>query len=84
MENVSLSILDDKLFESVLYNFWKLDTSSSILDKYAGSRKLFDGTKNNYLMDHHRYVVQGGSVSQNAPFGTSLEPTSYFTEHHKL
>lgn len=35
-------------------------------------------------MDHHRYVVKGGSVSQNAPFGTSVEPTTYVTEHRKM
>ena len=79
MESVSLSIIDDKLFESMMFNFWKLDTSSNILNQYAGSRKYFDPTKNNYLMDHHKYVIQGGSVSQSAPFGTSKEPTNYFT-----
>jgi hypothetical protein len=28
--------------------------------------------------------VKGGSISSNAPFGTSNEPTNYFTEHRKL
>lgn len=79
MENVSLSVIDDKLFESILFNFWRLDNSSSILGKYAGSRKLFDHSKNGYLLDHHRNYVKGGSVSQNAPFGTFSEPTSYTT-----
>lgn len=72
-------MLDDKLFESIMFNFWKVNTSINIQEQYAGSRKLFDPTKNGYLMDHHRYVVKGGSVSQNAPFGTSHEPTNYFT-----
>ena len=35
-------------------------------------------------MDHHKSVVKGGSVSQNAPFGTTIEKTSYFTENGKL
>lgn len=35
-------------------------------------------------MDHHRYYVKGGSVSQNAPFGTFEQPTNYKTEHNKL
>jgi hypothetical protein len=30
--------------------------------------------KKGYLQDHHRYLVQGGTVSQNAPFGTYAEP----------
>jgi len=51
---------------------------------YAGSRKLFDPTSKGYLMDHHRHAVKGGSISSNAPFGTSNEPTNYFTEHSKL
>jgi len=55
-----------------MFNFWKLSTTHSILDKYAGSRKMYDPSKNSYLMDHHRQVAQGGSVSQNAPFGTSF------------
>lgn len=38
---------------------------------YAGSRKLFDAGMKNYLLDHHRYAVKGGSISSNAPFGTS-------------
>lgn len=81
---MSLSIIDDKLYESVLQNFWKLESSINISEKYAGSRKVFETSKNCYLLDHHRYVVKGGSVSQNAPFGTTQEPTNYFTEHGKL
>ena len=83
MDNLSLSVIDDKLFESILFNFWRLDNSSSILEKYAGSRKLFDHSKNGYLLDHHRNYIKGGSVSQNAPFGTFSDPTSYTTEHRR-
>mgnify|MGYP000897611308 CR=1 FL=1 len=37
-----------------------------------GSKKRFDMKNNNnsYLIDHHRYMINGGTVSQNAPFGT--------------
>ena len=84
MENLSLSIIDDRLYESILHNFWRVDSSTNISEKYAGSRKVFESTKNCYLMDHHKSVVKGGSVSQNAPFGTSFEKTTYFTEHGKL
>jgi hypothetical protein len=38
---------------------------------YAGSRKLFDQKQKSYLMDHHRYAVKGGTISSNAPYGTS-------------
>lgn len=68
---MSLSIIDDKLYESILQNFWRLESSLNINEKYAGSRKVFDTSKNSYLLDHHRNVVNGGSVSQNAPFGTT-------------
>ena len=30
-------------------------------------------------MDHHRNYVKGGSVSENAPFGTFKEATTYTT-----
>jgi hypothetical protein len=72
IEHLSLSIIDDKLFETVLFHFWRLENSANITEMYAGSRKVFDPAKKSYLMDHHRYAVQGGSVSQNAPFGTSI------------
>lgn len=41
LENLSLSIIDDKLYDSVLANFWRVDSGSDISDKYAGSRKVF-------------------------------------------
>ena len=56
-----------------------MQSNVNIQDMYAGSRKLFDPASKSYLMDHHRYAVKGGSISSNAPFGTSNEPTNYFT-----
>ncbi len=79
MENVSYSIADEQLFESLLINFWKILCDSNIYDKYAGSKKNFDPTRNGYLQDHHFSTINGKSVSENAPFGTFLEPTSYRT-----
>lgn len=61
-----------------------MQSKLNINDMYAGSRKVFDSSAKSYLMDHHRYAVKGGTISSNAPFGTSNEPTSYFTEHGKL
>ena len=75
---------EDLLFESILQNFWRMQSNANISEKYAGSRKLFDPSSKSYLMDHHRYAVKGGSISSNAPFGTSNEPTNYFTEHSVL
>lgn len=83
-ENLSLSISEDQLFEALALNFWKIDSLVKIKEQYAGSRKVFDPSKKGYLQDHHKYAVNGGSVSQNAPFGTSSTPTIYETEHHKL
>ena len=56
----------------------------NIQEQYAGSRKVFNPGVKGYLQDHHKYAIYGGTVSQNAPFGTSHEPTAYFTEHGKL
>lgn len=61
-----------------------MQSKLNINEMYAGSRKLFDPAAKSYLMDHHRYAVKGGSISSNAPFGTSNEPTNYFTEHSLL
>ena len=83
-ENLSLSISEDQLFESIAQNFWKIGSVVRIEDEYAGSRKLFDPTKKGYLQDHHRYALNGGSVSSNAPFGTFSTPTVYTTEHNSL
>ena len=61
-----------------------MQSKININEMYAGSRKLFDPSAKGYLMDHHRYAVKGGTISSNAPFGTSSDPTNYFTEHSKL
>ena len=78
-ENLSLSVAEDQLFESIALNFWKIGSVGRIQDEYAGSRKTFDPSKKGYLQDHHRYALNGGTVSQNAPFGTFSTPTMYTT-----
>lgn len=83
-ENLSLSIPENQLFESIANNFWKIESSSRIEEQYAGSRKLFDPSYKGYLLDHHRYAIKGGSVTDNAPFGTFHGPTNYTTEHQRL
>lgn len=45
---------------------------------------MFDPTRKGYLQDHHRYAINGGSVTDNAPFGTFKGPTTYSTEHQRL
>ncbi|KAL4489389.1 hypothetical protein ABPG72_002685 [Tetrahymena utriculariae] len=78
--NMSASIQDDQLFESILVNTYRLSQQNSLINKYAGQRNAFDPEKKGFLQDHHRFIVNGGTVSSNAPFGTSQEPTHYSTQ----
>jgi hypothetical protein len=82
MENFSASISDDQLFETIMNAVWRLESVVKIEEEYAGnslnylgSKKRFDMKNNSYLIDHHRYMIDGGTVSQNAPFGTYNEIT---------
>ncbi len=84
MQNLSLTTPEDQLFESLAINFWRIDSLNKIEEQYAGSRKLFDPNHKGYLVDHHRYAVKGGTVTDNAPFGTFSGPTIYSTEHRRL
>jgi hypothetical protein len=82
MRSISGATAEDQLFEVVLQSLFRMPSEVRIEDKYAGSKNLFDvGKKNGYLIDHHRQRVKGGSVSQNAPFGTSSEMTDYSDRH---
>lgn len=75
----SASIEDDKFFEKILTAIFRLLNEKSLINNYAGNKHVFDADhKNSYLKDHHRYVIQGGTVSSNAPFGTFSEPTDYW------
>ena len=39
--------------------------------------KFIPNFRNQYVQDHHKSVVYGGSVSENAPFGTSKVDVYY-------
>ncbi len=48
---------------------------------FIGGEKTFGSNhKQNFLQDHHRYMINGGTVTSNAPFGTFNEPTDYKTK----
>ncbi|CAD8075605.1 unnamed protein product [Paramecium primaurelia] len=75
--NYSASIPDDKYFEQIIVNVFRLLQDGS-KNHYAGNKQVFEPDhKRGYLQDHHRFVLQGGSVSANAPFGT-------FTQQEQL
>lgn len=70
---LSAPVEDEKYFELIMINTFKLQSSYQVTDSYAGSavgRKDYN-PRAGYLQDFHRSIVKGGSVSQNAPFGTS-------------
>ncbi|EGR27426.1 hypothetical protein IMG5_196080 [Ichthyophthirius multifiliis] len=79
--NLSASISDDHFFEIILVNTFSLQQQNSYLqNNYAGHKNMFDPNKKGFLQDHHRSLTNGGTVSSNAPFGTSQEPTEYSTQ----
>ena len=63
IQNLSLTTPEDQLFESLAVNFWRVDPVVKIEEQYAGSRKLFDPKQKGYLIDHHRYAINGGTVT---------------------
>ncbi|CAD8172780.1 unnamed protein product [Paramecium octaurelia] len=68
--NFSASVPDDKYFEQILVTVFRIQAEQQ-KTHHAGNKQVFEPDhKRSYLQDHHRYVVQGGSVSANAPFGT--------------
>ncbi|KAM3137798.1 hypothetical protein pb186bvf_010041 [Paramecium bursaria] len=71
--NFSAAIADDKYFEQILISLFRLDKDQT-KNHHAGGKQVFDPDhKRGYLQDHHRYVIAGGSVSANAPFGTTQQ-----------
>ncbi|CAK80235.1 unnamed protein product (macronuclear) [Paramecium tetraurelia] len=68
--NYSASIPDEKYFEQIIVNVFRLLQDES-KNHQAGNHKR------SYLQDHHSYVLQRGIVSANAPFGT-------FTQQEQL
>jgi Ca2+-binding EF-hand superfamily protein len=79
--NVSSSIDDDAYFEVMMNSAWRLQEPLKQQVPWAGafSSSTFNPNhKAQWLVDHHRSQF-GGSVAENAPFGTSNEPVDYST-----
>ncbi|CAG9315599.1 unnamed protein product [Blepharisma stoltei] len=69
--NVSASIDDDRYFELMMNNAWKLQQDSG-RGAYAGSSKGFSpDSKRAYLLANHPSAALGKSVASTAPYGTS-------------
>jgi Ca2+-binding EF-hand superfamily protein len=80
--NVSASIDDDKYFETMMMNAWNLLGESPQKAAWAGangSKNFQTHHKSQWIADHHRSLLAGGSVSASAPYGTSEEPTDWST-----
>jgi hypothetical protein len=76
---LSAAIEDDKLFELIIQTVFKIQIESLTTNNYAGQaggRKDYN-PRIGYLQDFHRSIFQGGSVSSNAPFGTSEVKDTY-------
>lgn len=72
---ISAVIEDENYFEMVVRTTFKLTAETSYEDVSAGGaggRRDYN-PKLGYLNDFHRSKYQGGSVSANAPFGTSTQ-----------
>jgi len=74
--NVSASIDDDRYFELMMTNAWKLRGEPPARESWAGAYTV--SHKTSWLADHHRSQL-GGTVNSSAPFGTSDEPVDYAT-----
>ena len=74
---------EEKLFESILINCFKLTQDNPVTNSFAG---MAGGRKNyetfhraSYLQDHHKHLYYGGTVTSNAPYGTFDEKMDYAT-----
>lgn len=79
--NVSSSIDEDSYFEVMMNSAWRLQEPSNKQVPWAGaysSGSFNPNHKTQWLADHHRSQF-GGSVAENAPFGTSSDPIDYST-----
>jgi len=78
--NISASIDDDRYFEEMMTNAWKL-RGESPTKQPAWASSFATGQPSgraSWMADHHRSML-GGSVSSTAPFGTSDAPTDWST-----
>ena len=79
--NVSASVDDDKYFELMMQNAWRLSGEASKQEPWAGqfsTRNFTSNSKSTYIAINHPSVL-GGTVNSTAPFGTSSEPVDYST-----
>lgn len=79
--NVSSSIDEDSYFELMMNSAWRLQDPTRQQVPWAGvysSGTYNPNHKAQWLADHHRSQF-GGSVAENAPFGTSSDPIDYST-----
>ena len=79
--NVSASIDDDKYFELMMNNAWKLSGEAMRQEPWAGqfsSKGFTANSKTTYIAVNHPSAL-GGSLNSTAPFGTSDEPIDYST-----
>ena len=79
--NVSASIDDDKYFELMMNNAWKLSGEAAKQEPWAGqfsSKGFSANSKSTYIAINHPSSL-GGSLTSTAPFGTTEEPVDYST-----
>ncbi|OMJ76707.1 hypothetical protein SteCoe_23868 [Stentor coeruleus] len=79
--NVSASIDDDKYFELMMQNAWKLTGESVKQEPWAGqftTKNFTQNSKSTYVAINHPSAL-GGTLNSYAPFGTSDEPVDYST-----
>ena len=79
--NVSASVDDDKYFELMMQNAWRLSGEATKQEPWAGqfsTRNFTSNSKSTYIAINHPSVL-GGTVNSTAPFGTSNEPVDYST-----
>jgi calcyphosin len=84
--NVSASIDDDKYFELMMNNAWKLSGEALKQEPWAGqysSKNFSSNSKATYVAVNHPSAL-GGTLTSTAPFGTSDEPVDYSTSLRPL
>jgi len=68
---ISAPIEDDKYYELIIKGVFRVKDEQNYSNFYAGQGRKEFNPRSGYMNDFHRSIYKGGSVSQNAPFGTS-------------
>lgn len=79
--NVSASVDDDKYFELMMCNAWRLSGEATKQEPWAGqfsTKNFTSNSKTTYIAVNHPSAM-GGTVNSCAPYGTSDEPMDYST-----